>query len=57
MLKVWVNRRDGEEYSGKKILGGTVRKKSLSQKYVGCGMDGNSGICIKGMHKGSGSWI
>lgn len=52
-----MNRTDGEEYSGKKILGGTVRKKSLSQKYVGCGMDGNSGICIKGMHKGSGSWI
>lgn len=57
MFRIRMKRKDGEEYSGKKIFGGLVRKRSVSQKCVGYGMDGSSGICKKGMHKGPGSWI
>lgn len=39
MFKIWMDKKDGEEYSGKKVFGGTVRERPLSQKCVGYGID------------------
>lgn len=46
-----MGRKDGKEHARREIFGEITKKRSLSQECVGYGMNGSSGICIKGIIK------